>query len=185
MTTTPNVEAALLRELLAGAVRLLEGTMEGVTPEQAHWAPPGTANPIGANYAHVVLVQDGVVNARLRGGQPLFASTWAGKAGVSELPPGPDPKRPGFPDWSGWARRVRIDLPAFRAYAKAVYAASDEYLAKLSDQDLARALDLSAVGIGPTTVKQLVMRGVIGNCLTHAGEISCLKGLQGAKGYPF
>lgn len=107
------------------------------------------------------------------------------QGGRERLPPGPDPKRPGFPDWSGWARRVRIDLPAFRTYAKAVYAASDDYLAKLSDQDLARSLDLSAVGIGQITVKQLVMRGVIGNCLTHAGEISCLKGLQGARGYPF
>jgi len=31
---------------------------------------------------------------------------------------------------------------------------------------------------------QLLAAGVLGNCLTHCGEISCLKGLQGLKGYP-
>lgn len=177
-------EVSLLREQLKGALRLLEGTMEGVTAEQAHWVPPGTANPIGANYAHVVLGQDAVVNARLKGGAPLAATAWAGKTGASEPPPGPDPKTPGFPDWSKWARRVKIDLPAMRKYAQAVYAATDEYLASLSDEDLARSLDLGALGLGQMSVKQLLLGGVVGNALTHTGEISCLKGLQGGKGYP-
>lgn len=180
-----HTEAALLREHLQSAVRLVEGTMEGVSAQQAHWAPPGSANPIGANYAHILLGQDGVISARLKGGAPLFATTWAGKTGVSELPPQADPARPGFPDWSSWARRVKVDLPALREYAKAVYATSDAYLASLTDEDLRRSIDLSALGIGKMTVKQLLMGGVIGNALTHCGEISCLKGLQGSKGYPF
>ena len=177
-------EVSLLREQLKGAVALLEGTMQGVTSEQAHWAPPGTANPIGANYAHVVLGQDAVINARLQGGAPLAATTWKGKTGLSEPPPGPDPSRPGFPDWSKWARRVKVDLDAMRKYAQAVYAASDEYLASLSDEDLTRSVDLSALGIGQMSVKQLLIGGVVGNALTHTGEISCLKGLQGGRGYP-
>jgi hypothetical protein len=184
MTTKDNREVTLLREQLQSAQRLLEGTMESVTAEQAHWSPPGVANPIGASYAHIVLGQDGAVNGMLREAAPLFATTWAGKVGVAELPPGPDPGAPGFPDWAGWARRARIDLPALRKYAQAVYAASDEYLASLSDADLGRPVDVSALGRGSMTVKQLLTRGVIGNALTHCGEISCLKGLQGAKGYP-
>jgi hypothetical protein len=184
MAAKESREVSLLREQLQVAVQLLEGTMEGVTPEQAHWLPAGTANPIGANYAHVVVSQDMLINSRLKGGTPLLAAAWAGRTGLSEFPPGPDPARPGFPDWSKWARQVRIDLPALRAYAQAVYAATDAYLASLTDADLARSVDLAAVGLGQMPVKQLLLRGLLGNALTHCGEISCLKGLQGAKGYP-
>lgn len=185
MAMSTNKEVALLREQIKGAMRLLEGTIEGVTAEQAHWVPPGTANPIGANYAHVVIGQDGAIHGLLKKGAPLFATTWGGKVGVSEPPPAPSPGTPGFPDWSKWARSVRIDLPALRSYAQAVYAATDEYLASLSDDDLGRPVDVSALGLGSMSVKQLLTAGVLGNALTHCGEISCLKGLQGAKGYPF
>lgn len=176
---------AWLRELLKNANELLEGTMADVTPEQAHWIPPGTANPIGATYAHVVLSQDGAVNGLLKGGAPLFAAGWAGRTGISELPPAPDRARPGFPDWSGWGRKVTLDLPAARKYAKAVYASSDEFLASLKPEDLARPVDLSFLGIGMSTVGFMISMGILGNGLSHCGEISCLKGLQGRRGYPF
>ena len=178
-------QAQVVREQLQTALQFLEATMDGVTSEQVHWVPPGIANPIGANYAHVVLGQDGLINGLLKGGAPLFAAAWAGKTGVSELPPEADPKAPGFPDYSGWARRVRIDLAALRAYAKTVYAATNEYLDSLGDEDLTRSVDMSRLGLGKMSVKQLLMGGVVGNALTHTGEISCLKGIQGAKGYPF
>lgn len=180
-----NAQAQLLREHVQQAMRFLEETMDGVTTELAHWRPPGVANPIGANYAHVVLGQDGAVNGILKGAAPLFAASWAGKTGVSELPPQADPRSPGFPDFSAWARRVQIDVPMMRRYAEAVYAATDEYLGALSDDELARPLDLSALGLRDSTVKRVLLGGVIGNALVHCGEIACLKGLQGGKGYPF
>ena len=176
---------SLLREMMKNVNELLEGTMADVTPEQAHWIPPGVANPIGANYAHVVLSRDGAVNGMFKGGVPLFAAGWAGKTGVSELPPAPDPGKPGFPDWSGWSRKARVDLPAMRKYAKAVYAASDEFLATLSPEDLERPVDLTAVGLGKSTMGFVINNGIVGNASTHCGEISCLKGQQGKRGYPF
>ena len=110
MTGKGRDSISLLRELVKTANNLLEGTMAGVTAEQAHWIPPGVAIPIGAAYAHVVLSQDGAVNGMLKGGVPLFAAGWAGKTGVNELPPEPDPGKQGFPDWSGWSRKVKVDL---------------------------------------------------------------------------
>ena len=101
------------------------------------------------------------------------------------MPPGPDPKHPGFADWSAWARSVQIDLPALQAYAQAVFAATDEYLASLNDADLQGKADLSAFGLGEISMFDALNGGVLGNAYTHAGEISCLKGLQGARGYPF
>src|SRR4030067_1071044 len=96
---------SLLREQLKTVHEILEGTMADVTPEQAHWTPPGVALPIGATYAHVIVSEDGGVNGEFRGGAPLFAAAWAGKTGLSELPPSFDPKKPGFPDWGGGGRR--------------------------------------------------------------------------------
>jgi hypothetical protein len=81
--------------------------------------------------------------------------------------------------------RVKVDLPALRKYAQAVYAASDEYLASLTDDDLNRPVNLSALGLGESTVGYVLTNGALGNAFSHSGEISWLKGLQGKRGYPF
>jgi len=178
-----NQAVALLRMQVDTARQWLEGTMQGVTPEQAHWAPPGTALPIGATYAHVVTGQDGMVNGMLRGKPPRFAVSHAGKTGLSELPPGPDPARPGFPDWTEWSRRVRVDLPLLLAYGEAVFEDTDAWLATLSDADLERPVDLSAVGMGTVPLAFVLNNAVLGNAIAHCGEIACLKGVQGGRGY--
>jgi hypothetical protein len=185
MPAEENRVMSFFREELKAAHQLLEGTIEGVTNEQALWAPPGIALPIGATYAHIVLSEDGTMNGMFKGGAPFFASSWAGKTGVSEMQPAPNPKTPGFPDWSGWGRRVKIDLAQFRPYARAVYAATDEFLASLTDEDLRRPVSLAFIGLGESTWEFVLINGVLGNALTHSGEISCLKGLQGKRGYPF
>ncbi len=172
---------SLLREQLKQAHEFLEGTMADVTVDQARWAPPGKANPLGATYAHLVLGEDGFVNGMLKGSAPLAATTWVGKVGISEPPPPPFPPKP----WDEWGRRVRVDLGPLRQYGQAVFAATDEYLASLSDGDLARTIDLSAIGLGQQTVAWVISNGVLGHRLSHWGEIACLKGLQGAKGFPF
>src|SRR5262245_16157509 len=120
--------------------QLLEGTLSGVAPDQAHQVPSGTANPIGATYAHVVLWEDMGVHGLLQGRPPLSAGSWAGRTGLSELPP---LDRPGH--WEDWSRRVRIDLPALRGYAESVYGATDEYFATLPDSVLEREIDLTAM----------------------------------------
>ena len=62
MPAKDNKVISFFREELRAAHQLLEGTIEGVTHEQAHWAPPGIALPIGATYAHVVLSEDATMN---------------------------------------------------------------------------------------------------------------------------
>lgn len=166
-----------IREQLQQAHEFLEMTMADVTAEQAAWKPGGNANPLGAAYAHLVTGEDGFVNAYLQGGAPLFAGEWAGKTGLSEPPP---PDR----EWQAWGARLTVDLPAFRDYARAVYAASDAYLAGLKDADLERRLDLSQVGLGEQTLGWVLGAGVVGHVQAHWGEICCLKGLQGGKGFP-
>src|SRR5947209_17890817 len=125
MTTTNTSTASrieLLRQVVSGARQVLDGTMVDVTQAQADFVPPGIANPLGATYAHVVWSEDMVVQGMLRQQQPLFASSWAERTGLSEPLPSPGP------EWSGyaaWTRRVKVDLTALRAYAAAVAAETD------------------------------------------------------------
>lgn len=172
---------SLLSQQLQETHRFLEATMTGVTAEQAHWVPPGKANPIGAAYAHTIMIEDIVVNIVLKGTPPLFATTWAGKTGVSEpMPmPGPDGR-----EYAGWTRRVRVDLPALQEYTQAVYAASAAYLSSLVPEDLDQVVDLSSLGIGQVTRAWVMSRLLIAHADNECGEISCVKGLQGTRGYP-
>jgi DinB superfamily len=159
-----------LRAQLKGAHDWLEGTMEGVDSALANSVPPSEKlTTIGANYAHVVTAEDFFVNVMLKGGAPLMASE---SPGISAPPPmGP---------WNEWGRSVQADLPAQRAYAQKVYTSVDGYLETLTDDDLAK--------IAETPVGSMPLGAFIGlwilNAHCHAGEISCLKGLNGRQGYP-
>lgn len=170
-----NSAVELLRTQFKSAHETLENMMSDVTVDQAHWSPPGVANPLGATYAHIVASEDGVFNGMFKGAAPLMASSYAGNTGLSELPP------QGF-EWAEWGRSVQVDLAALKAYAQAVYAATDEYLGTLNDADLGGEVDLSAAGAGTMTVGQFSSI-MLANVQWHTGEIACLKGLQGAKGY--
>jgi hypothetical protein len=166
---------ALLREQLHQAHWWLDETVGAVSVEQLHWCSPEGVMPVAAQYAHTVLAEDHLVNAVVRGGTALMMSSWAGKTGISELPPAGD--------WSTWSRAVRIDLAAAREYAQAVYAETDAYLASLDAADLSREIDPSPIPLGPTKIATMLTI-VLGNTYTHAGEIASVKGLQGLKGYP-
>jgi hypothetical protein len=192
MDSSENGATALLREQLRAAWETLEGTTGDLSPETAQWIPPGTALPIGAAYAHVVLALDGVVNGMVRCVPPLFAAGFAGKTGTSELHPGSgeagdapfDPE-----DWgrvfAEWCRRLKVDLQMLHEYAAAVFDATDAWLATLSDADLKRNVDLTPIGIGPSTISFILSNVVIGHIYCHTGEIAALKGTRGLKGYPF
>lgn len=158
------------------ATEVLEMTMADASTELTGWTPPGIANPIGATYAHAVCATDGVVNAMMRAGAPLYAGEWAGRTGISE---------PRMDQTLEWARAVTVDLAAARQYAQAVYASVNDFIASLSETDLERELDLSSVGLGPRRFDWCLSALVTGHINNMAGEISALKGVQGAKGYPF
>lgn len=169
-----GVEA--LREGLGWANQLLAMVTSNMTEEQAHWHPQGIANPAGAQYAHALVGEDAVINGLLRGGVPLYARAWAGRTGISE---------PQMQADFEWARRVRIVLPDIHAYANAVYESGQTYLSSLTDEDLDRDIDLTGYGFGVRTAGWVLNSIVIGHVNNMAGEISVIKGLQGAQGYPF
>jgi hypothetical protein len=168
---------AVLRQQLASAHDILEQTIADCSQDALDRNMPGaTITSIGSIYAHLVLSEDGILHGMLQGKPPIYrGQDWAARTGV------PMPEQPGMsPEW---ARTVRMKLPAFREYAKAVYAATDAYVAGLPDADLERKVQTGFVG-------EQTVAFVLGNILAwhaaqHTGEIAALKGVQGLKGLPF
>ncbi len=175
-----NLAVEVLLNQLKSAHESLEGTMEGVTDEVAHFMPPGTANPIAGTYAHVVFSEDFFVHHFLKKTKPLFETAFKDTTGASELQP---------TDWEvaypKWLKEVNVDIEKFRKYAKAVYAASEEYVASLTDSDLEKDVDMSAFGMGKRKAYDFIANIINGHVTSIMGEVAVLKGIQGLKGYPF
>ena len=180
-TSAPTVQDTL-RGALESAHQILERTMADVTDEIAARPGPGNANPIGSSYAHAVLAEDGIVNGMLRGQAPLFASAWAGRTGTDQAMPMPGGAQG---DLGTWYRSVRVDVGACREYAQAVYASSADFIGSADDATLARAVDLSMIGMGTLPLSLVFAVLVIGHCNNLCGEISAIKGSHGLRGYPF
>ena len=168
----------LLRFQAKQAYAWLEMTVSDVTEEQANWQPPGTANSIGATYAHVMISADEDFNIQLHSRTTLIASAWAGRVGLSELPP------EGFGwHWQEWASRVRIDWSAFREYAREVQRCVEGYFDALSTAELERSVDMSEWGLGTWKGLDIYNLHGVNHIYLHGGEIACLKGLQGGRGW--
>ena len=166
----------VLRANLADAHWLLEQGVADLNPSHLHWVPPGTANTIAATYAHVIGSEDNFIQATLLGRAMLASSSWHGRNGISL----PIPQRGS--DWFAWSRRVKVDLPAAQSYAAAVYAATDDYLAALTPEQLDRSPDVALPAA--QSLNWLLANFVILHASLHSGEIAVLRGLQGLVGLP-
>ncbi len=178
MPDAPTAKSVLLHALRS-AQNVLESTVADVDDDLANTPAPGTANPVGAAYAHAVLSEDRIVNAWLRGMTPLFAADWAGRTGTDK----PMPQRGIVEgDLGEWYRSVKVDMAALREYAKAVYASAERFLVGADDETLAREVDSPR---GKMPLADMFSMFVTGHINNLTGEISAIKGALGRKGYPF
>ena len=164
-----------LREQAVSAWDWLETTVSDVTEDQANWWPPGTANSIGATYLHVVINPDVEINRLLYGREPIVESGWQGDIGQGA---GYDPAR-----FDVWTRGVRVQWERLHEYGHAVHAWLVGSLGELTEEDLERPVDMSRAGLGMWKGRDLYVLHGFSHIYMHGGEIACLKGLQGAKGY--
>jgi len=164
------------RTALKSAHQSFKGTVADVTIEDAHFIPQGTAHPIGARYAHLIIAEDSQIQMMLQGEPRLFETTFKDKTGISEAM---------FRQSLEWARAVKIDLPALAKYTDAVFAESEKYFDALTDADLSGSVDLTVAGYGKIPLPIFLSDFIIGHCHDVMGEISAVKGLLGKKGYPF
>jgi hypothetical protein len=139
----------------------------------------GKLNPIAGTH-HLIFSEDMFVHAFLNKTQPLFETTFKDKTGASELHP---------MEWQEaypkWLREVKVDMEKFQEYAKAVFAASEEYVATLTDEELEKDVDMSSFGMGNKKTHDFIANLISGHAYSIMGEVAVLKGIQGLKGYPF
>ena len=86
----------------------------------------------------------------------------------------------GINTWAQWARLVEIDLEALESYGQAVATPMDQMLVSLTDTELTCRVHTP---FGESTVQFLISGAIIGQTYNHTGETSCLKRLEGVKGY--
>lgn len=165
----------LLQFSQGNALDILKQVTEDLTQEQADWAPPGIANSIGALYWHTMSSTDQIVHGWCMGQASLDQKDgWKEKV-LTSAPKDED-------DHAAQIRDVRVDLSAMHEYARAVARAIRDWLASLTPEDLERKINTP---VGELNLAELVESFVVWHISSHCGEISALKGCQGAKGYPF
>lgn len=167
----------LLREQVDSAHQALEATMADVTNDTAHFRELGKALPVGAAYVHAVIAEDMVLSGMITQKESVFKDPES--AGVSQA-------MPDFSHWDEhamWAQNVTVDMPKFKEFAKKVYAATDEYLATLKEEDLDTEIERPVVG--KHNLSFFITNFLLLHIANLTGEISAVKGLQGLKGYPF
>ncbi len=166
---------AYLRGQLQFAHNTFEQVVADVDDETLHLRPAGaTTNAICAIYAHAVMAEDGIVNGMVMGLMPIFNADWSAKTGV--------PLRPAPNMDDAWAAQITMNLPAFREYAAAVYAATDTVLAEMDDASAERILDTP---FGKQPAQEFIGNLAVTHAWGHMGEIAALKGIRGLKGLPF
>ncbi len=166
----------LLSAQVREAHQIVLGTIGDLTAEQAQWKPGGRAHSIAPLLAHVAAAEDMFLNM-MTGRQPLAMGPYANGTGASEPHP--------MGDYGEWAGRVTVDLPQFGEYVEAVFRNTEDYVAGLNPEDLDKELDLSNAGLGKMSLGSFITMTSVIHPSNHIGEISCMKGQQGAKGYPF
>jgi hypothetical protein len=168
----------LTQYALDNAFGILTQVVADLTQEQADWIPSGCANPIGASYWHAVSGADEVMCRWVLGQEPLHQREgWQARVLTVSAP---EPEHGG--DYLAWMQTIRVDLPALAEYTKATAAALKGWLGSLTPEDLERTVKTP---IGEHNLAQLVETFITWHINAHCGEISALKGCQGARGYPF
>ena len=152
----------LLRWQFRLAHALLDAAIDRLPPEAIHRCPHGRDASAGVCYAQGVFCEDLTVNGVLAAGKPLALSAWAGRTGLSEIPP-----FAGTIGWRIWARRVRLDETGLRRYARAVYASTDAYIGALPDEAL--DMDLASGDVPACLLSALLL-----SVSRRHSEIACL-----------
>ncbi len=163
-----------LQRQFASVRGVSDAVTKDLTDEQLNWAPPGTANPIGTTLVHAILGEDSFVQRILQGKSPLWnAGGWSERTGLKVLPG----------RGSSWeeSNNTKLALAVLLAYQEEVRSATDKYVAGLTSDELRR--QVSVGGTDRTVADVLAL--VATHTAHHMGEISALKGIQGAKGLPY
>jgi hypothetical protein len=161
----------LLRRQTNESYNWLELTVSDVTAEQARWKPPGIANTIAGSYAHAVMWADIDINRHFFGRKSLLDGTWAERFGCDAY----------LPDEFGDA--IAADWEGLREYGRLVHNWIVSMIGELDPAELDRKFQMVPERLGIWTGMDVLDLHCNKHIRMHGGEIACVKGLQGARGY--
>ncbi len=144
---------------------------EGQDAEQLHFVPEGESHSVAWVLWHATRIEDLFFQQLFQSKPEIWAEgDYAAKTGLPE-------KGFGTGQTTAEARGMQIqDLAAFWEYQDAVHAASDSYLAGLTEADLEREIRLRdrTETLGESITLHLVM-----HLNGHRGEINLIRGMHG------
>lgn len=160
--------------------------VQDLTPEQMRWQPEQHDSTIAFALWHTYRAADELVHGMVMQRPSVFTSQdWAARLPVDKTGVTP------FGNGLGREQIAAMDLPAQQlcAYAKAVGASINAYIASLSDEDAEAEVALpffSQVYPGYDRMSRIdtIAFFAIGHTSEHLGEVQFLRGMMGLKGAP-
>jgi hypothetical protein len=178
----------LIQSGLENVTRLVDRTLDGLTPAELKWQPRPDANSIGLILLHMARSEDTFVQYLLQHKPQIWeAEKWCEKLGKDKSDTGSHytPEQV--------ASFCVPDLKSLREYSQAVRNKTLEYIKGLTPAKLDEKVDLppmspppSATPGGQAPPRRPPFDPIVGSLLlmivthlaTHAGEISYIRGLQ-------
>lgn len=164
-----------IRSSLRQMHQAYDDSIGDLTLDQMHWRANDNGLPVSFILWHYVRTEDNVINFVLQHRPTVWMQGgWNEKFGLDRVAQGTGMSRED-------AQSLRINSKEdFQAYMKAVWKATDEYLASGDDSLLEQKTMVKPLGEMP------VLNAVGNMCLTHGfthlGEIQHLRGLIGLRG---
>ncbi|GAB7039109.1 MULTISPECIES: mycothiol transferase [Catenuloplanes] len=148
---------------------LVDGAIDGLTPEQLRWAPADGANTIGWLVWHLTRIYDYLADSM--GEKHLWETgDFAAAFGLE-----PDPANSGYGHGPADIAAVRPrDTAALRDYFAAVHERNTGWIRGLSESDLDRVVDTDW---DPPVTLGVRLVSILGDCTQHVGQAAYLRGL--------
>lgn len=156
--------------------RALEGTLDGLTPEQLHAVPGGNpkANTIAWGLWHITRTEDSVVRFIL---QNRRTPVWNEGGYAERLGLPPTAQGTGMSTEDAQALRIK-DVALFREYMQKVWVSTDEFLATATPGFLDAKVTIKP--LGEMEAARALGQVCVAHAFTHFGEMELARLLVGA-----
>ena len=170
MTTAELVHLELTRMHEA-----LDGSLNGLTPEQRHLIVHPQANSIAWVVWHVVRTEDGIVRWVAQNRRP---PVWTEGGYAEKLGLPPVTQGTGMPTADAHALRIH-DVDLWGEYVRKVWASTDEFFAAAEPALFDKTVTVRP--LGEMTILRALAQVCLTHGMTHVGEIELLRTLVGAR----
>lgn len=165
---------AVLRDGFGRIGDLVHGVLDGLGEAELTARLGPEANTIAWLVWHLTRVEDAQV-ADVAGTEQV----WTRDGFVEQLDLPFDADATGYGQTPDEVGQVRVPGDLLRAYLDATRAATDAYLARLTDADLSRVVD---EGWDPPVTLGVRLVSVLGDVLEHAGQAAFIRGVVVPRG---